>query len=271
LVWLLGIAGLGLGGHRLKASDAEREKLRGQLFNAAKLASVGEMAAGVAHEINNPLAIIHEEASLLKDLLDPQFGQQADLGEFRERLDVIVEATLRGRTITRNLLAFAREHDPVLELLDINEVVAKVLETKEREFRASNIELRKEFSAGLPRVLINRNQMEQVLYNLLNNARDAIERDGRVCLRTRREGLEVQTEVEDTGCGMSEEQMEKVFFPFYTTKGVGKGTGLGLSISYGIIESFGGRIEVRSRVGEGTTFTLALPIREREARTAASE
>jgi two-component system NtrC family sensor kinase len=248
---------------RLEASDTDKEKLRRQLFHAAKLASVGEMAAGVAHEINNPLAIIHEEASLLKDLMDPQFGQQLKPDEQRERLDAIIQATLRGRTITRNLLAFAREHDPVLESIDINAIIDRVLAIKDLELRVCNIEVRRDFAEQLPVVLGNTNQMEQVLYNLLHNARDAIERDGRITLRTRLQGRFVQVDVEDTGCGMSEEQMEKIFFPFYTTKEVGKGTGLGLSISYGIIKSFGGSIEVKSRLGKGTTFSLRIPVWDR--------
>ncbi len=251
---------------RLEASDSDVELLRRQLFNAAKLASVGEMAAGVAHEINNPLAIIHEEASLLKDLSDPQFGQRVDAAELRERLDAIIAATLRGRTITRNLLAFSREHDAAVDWVDLHAVVEQVLVTKALEFRVSNIELQTAFAPSLPKVQVNRNQIEQVLYNLLNNARDAIGRDGRIAIRTRVDEREIQLDIEDTGCGMSEEQTEKVFFPFYTTKQVGKGTGLGLSISYGIMRSFGGRIEVKSQVGKGSTFTLVLPVRAREPR-----
>jgi two-component system NtrC family sensor kinase len=254
---------------RLEASDTDKEQLRRQLFNAAKLASVGEMSAGVAHEINNPLAIIHEEAGLLKDLLDPQFGQEFNPAEFRERLDAIIDATFRGRQITRNLLAFSRDHEPVLERHDMNAILEAILSFKDTEFRVSNIEIKKEFAPVLPPVLVNRNQMEQVLYNLFNNARDAIGRDGRITVRTRQADREVQIDVEDTGCGMSDEQMEKIFFPFYTTKKVGKGTGLGLSISYGIVRSFGGRIEVKSKVGEGTTFTVALPIRGKEPKASA--
>jgi len=250
---------------RLEASNTDKESLRRQLFHAAKLASVGEMAAGVAHEINNPLAIIHEEASLMKDLMDPQFGQKVDLDEFRERLDAIVEATMRGRTITRNLLAFSREHAPALEKVNLHAVIDKVLAIKDLEFRVSNIEVCRDFDERLPEALVNSNQMEQVLYNLLHNARDAIGRDGRVTVRTRLEGREIQIDVEDTGCGMNEQELEKIFFPFYTTKGVGKGTGLGLSISYGIMKSFGGRIEVKSRPGQGATFSLSLPVRERES------
>jgi two-component system NtrC family sensor kinase len=215
--------------------------------------------------------------------MDPQFAQEVDLNEFRERLDAIIETTLRGRNITRNLLAFAREHEPVLEWLDVNALIDKVLNIKDLEFRISNIDICRRFDDSLPKVLLNANQMEQVLFNLLHNARDAIERDGKITVQTQLKvnskrgsgvlgfktpepnlGCEILIDVEDTGCGMSEEQMEKIFFPFYTTKGVGKGTGLGLSISYGIMRSFGGRIEVKSLVGRGTTFTLVLPVRDGE-------
>jgi two-component system NtrC family sensor kinase len=244
---------------RLEEADVAKEHLRGQLFNAAKLASVGEMAAGVAHEINNPLAIIYEEAGIMRDMMDPELGGKVDLDEFNERLKAISEAAMRGRTITRKLMAFARQHDPVLEPTSLHEIMDKVVVIKETEFRVSNIEVVREYADGVPDLLINRNQMEQVLLNLLNNAKDAMDGPGTITLRTRLEGEEVHLDVEDTGCGMTEEQIEKAFFPFYTTKDVGKGTGLGLSISYGIVKSFGGRIEVQSSVGSGTTFTIVLP------------
>ena len=247
---------------RLEAADTSKVDLQRQLFNAAKLASVGEMAAGVAHEINNPLAIVYEEAGMMRDVLNPQFNQQLDPDDFRERLDAIMAASIRGRTITRKLMAFARKHDTELELADINHVLEMALSIKETEFKVSNVEVRREFTEGLPRVLVNLNQMEQVLLNLLNNARDAMDGQGSITVRSRLEDMCVCFDVEDTGCGMSAEQMEKVFFPFFTTKGVGKGTGLGLSISYGIIKSLGGRIEVRSEEGAGTTFTVMFPIRK---------
>ena len=243
----------------LESSYAEKDDLTRQLFNAAKLASVGEMAAGIAHEINNPLAIIYEEAELMKDILDPQFGQRVDLDEFKERFDAIAGAALRGRAITGKLLAFARRHDYVRTESDIRPLVEKIVAMKESEFKVSNIEVVKEFSEKLPKVLLNANEFEQVLLNLLNNARDAMNGRGRITLRMRSRGQHVQLDVEDTGCGMSGEQMERVFFPFYTTKEIGKGTGLGLSISYGIVKSLGGRIDVTSSVGAGTTFTITLP------------
>jgi two-component system NtrC family sensor kinase len=247
---------------KLESVDSAKEELRLQLFNAAKLASVGEMAAGVAHEINNPLAIVYEEASMMKDVMNPQFGQKVDLDDFRERLGAITDAALRGRSITGKLMAFARKHDPDPERTGINLLLDRVLEVKEQDFKISNIEVVRDYQDDLPGVMVNRNQMDQVLLNLLNNAKDAIDRTGRITVRTRREDDWVRTDIEDTGRGMTREVLEKIFLPFFTTKGVGKGTGLGLSISYGIVDSLGGRIEVKSAPGSGSTFSIFLPVSE---------
>jgi two-component system, NtrC family, sensor kinase len=247
---------------QLEATDKAKEDLRGQLFNAAKLASVGEMAAGVAHEINNPLAIIYEEASMMIDIMDPQFGQELDPDDFTERLNAIKEATMRGRSITSKLMAFARRHEPDPEPSDINMLIDRVLEVKALDFKVSNIEIYRDYAAELPWVMVNRNQMDQVLLNLLNNAKDAMNGAGQLTIQTRLVDRWVNVKVKDTGLGMTPEIMEKIFYPFFTTKGVGKGTGLGLSISHGIVESFGGQINVESEVGAGTTFTILLPCEE---------
>jgi two-component system NtrC family sensor kinase len=245
---------------KLEAADARSEVLRRQLFNAAKLASVGEVAAGVAHEINNPLAIIYEEASMMKDLLDPAFQQEVDISDFRERLGEITTAVMRGRSITRKLLAFARRYESEPEPTDINQLLEAVIQSRESNIKLSNIEIVREFDPRLSKVLANHNELEQVALNLINNAKDAIEGAGTITVRTfpTKDG-QIQIEFEDTGKGMTQEVMEKVFFPFFTTKGVGKGTGLGLSISYGIIKSLHGRIEVLSEVGRGTIITIQLP------------
>ncbi|MCP4606331.1 MAG: histidine kinase [Proteobacteria bacterium] len=241
-----------------ETADADKEELRHQLFNAAKLASVGEMAAGVAHEINNPLAIIYEEASMLKDLMDPQFDGQIKQDDLEERIDVIIEAIMRGRTITGKLLAFARPHEPEPESTNINLLVDRVIETRKVDLQTSNITVAKEYTEELPVAMVNRNQMDQVILNLLNNARDAMSETGHISVRTRLSGDWIGIDVKDTGQGMTPEIMEKIFFPFFTTKGVGKGTGLGLSISYGIIKALGGKMEVKSEVGKGTVFTILL-------------
>ncbi len=245
---------------KLEQADQARADLRGQLFHAAKLASVGEMAAGVAHEINNPLAIIYEETGMMKDSLDPRFAQDVDLEDFAERLNAIEEAALRGRSITRKLLAFSRQHESDAEPTDLNLVLQRVLNVKETEFKVSNIETSLELDTAVPLVDLNRNQLDQVILNLLNNAKDAIGENGRITLRTRVEAASACIDIRDSGCGMTSEQLENAFFPFYTTKEVGRGTGLGLSISYGIVSAMGGSIEVDSEVGQGTTFTVSLPL-----------
>ena len=265
LVCLIGVVAVALGSTRrlvgrLEETDLAREDLQRQLFNAAKLASVGEVAAGVAHEINNPLAIIYEEAGMMLDTLNPEFDRGPDMDEFRERLTVIEQASIRGRNITRQLLAFSRKDEPNAMSLDINRIVLGVLSVKETEFAVSNIEVVTDLGADLPRVYADRGQMEQVLLNLLNNARDAIRGPGRVSIRTRQQNDSVQIRVSDDGCGMTKDVMEQVFFPFFTTKEVGKGTGLGLSISYGIVKALGGNIEVESQRGVGTTFVITLPM-----------
>ncbi|MBW2456272.1 MAG: GHKL domain-containing protein [Deltaproteobacteria bacterium] len=244
---------------RLEEADTDREDLTRYLFDAAKLASVGEMAAGVAHEINNPLAIIYETAGVMKDTLDPTFNLKVDPDEFGEHLDVIEQATLRGRDITRQLLAYARKHEPVREPLDINRQIEQALAVKDTAFRVADIEVVTDLHPELPPALADANQLEQVLLNLLNNARDAIREVGRITVKTRRDEAFVQIHVEDTGCGMTPAQAARAFFPFFTTKSVGRGTGLGLSISYGIVKAQGGRIEVESEVGVGTTFIVSLP------------
>lgn len=244
---------------RFEAADIAKEDLRHQLFNAAKLASVGEMAAGVAHEINNPLSIIYEEASMLKDLMDPQFSGELKQDDLKERLEAIIEAIRRGRTITGKLLAFARPHEPEPEPTNINILVNRVVEAKKVDLEISNIAISKELTNELPITMVNRNQMDQVMLNLLNNAKDAMKDNGQITVRTRMVDEWIGIEVDDTGQGMTPEVMEQIFFPFFTTKGVGKGTGLGLSISYGIIKALGGKMEVKSEVGKGTIFTILLP------------
>jgi two-component system NtrC family sensor kinase len=244
---------------RLEAADTSKRKLTDQLFSAAKMASVGEMAAGVAHEINNPLAIIYEEASMILDIMNPEFGMQLDMADLQERLTVIKEATMRGRNITRNLLAFSRKNDPDPKTIDINDLITRTLKTRETACMVANVVIKTELDRHIPKVTLNPNQMVQVIVNLVNNAKDAMPEGGTLTVRTgaAQEGVRIQ--VQDTGSGMSPEVMQRIFFPFFTTKVVGKGTGLGLSISYGIIKSFGGRIEVQSEVDQGTTFIIELP------------
>ena len=247
---------------RLEETDLAKEDLQRQLFHAAKLASVGELAAGVAHEINNPLAIIGEEAGLMKDMLNPKLHTgEIELGEFEKHLDIILNAVFRCRDVTKKLLGFVRKDKPKLELENINDILQEVIEMLRNETMISNISIKVDFDETLPETYTDRNQLQQVFINLITNAIAAISPPGTISFKTIAKDGFIVASVTDTGCGMTPEQMEKVFFPFYTTKEVGKGTGLGLSVSYGIIKGLGGRIEVSSEVGRGSTFEVILSLK----------
>jgi two-component system NtrC family sensor kinase len=248
-----------------KAEDRAKAQLSDQLLHASRLASVGELAAGVAHEINNPLAVIAEEAGLMRDMMDPSFGLRSTPEELVPHLASIHEAVFRARDITRKLLSFVRRTEANPQPNDVNEILEDVVASLfARESAVSNIEIVRELAPSLPRVFVDRGQLEQVIVNLLTNAIDAIDRAGRITITTRAEGREVHVAVSDTGVGIPPENLERIFMPFFTTKEVGKGTGLGLSVSYGIVKNMGGTILVESAPGEGSTFTVVLPAMEEE-------
>jgi len=241
------------------AMERHEAELSGQLVQAAKLASVGELAGGIAHEINNPLAIITEEVGLIGDLLDPELGKGEDF-DWKPHLETIHDAAFRCRDITRKLLSFVRQTDVRIERHDLHAVLDEVLEGMlGTEMELSNIDIVREYCPRARPVFTDRNQLVQVFLNLTKNAVDAIGETGTLTVRTvcLEDGLAVT--VQDTGCGMTPEQLERVFQPFYTTKEPGKGTGLGLSVSLGIVQSLGGRIWVESTPGKGSTFTVELP------------
>ena len=243
----------------------ESDRTRAQLEHAAKLATVGELAAGIAHEINNPLAIISEEAGLMKDLMNPEFGDPVKPEDLHPHLDNIHESVFRCRDITRKLLGFVRKTDLDLRPHDVHDLINGVIDGfLQREMAVSNIEITRNYGRDIPRLLLDSNQFQQVILNLINNASDAIGgQPGSIKVATSVENNHVHIAVSDSGRGMDQEQLTKIFMPFYTTKEVGKGTGLGLSVSYGIIKSFGGKIEVSSKKGKGSTFTIVLPVRQK--------
>lgn len=238
----------------------EKEVVKSQLEHASKLASVGELAAGIAHEINNPLAIIASEVGLIKDYLDPQFNINPSFSDLIPHLDNIHEAAFRARDITRKLLTFVRHEEFKLEKHNINKLIDNLIEGfYERELAVSNIEIIRQYDNNLPEIITDANLFKQVILNIINNAVDAITPPGKITIKTEYKDNNVIVSISDTGKGISEEQMEKIFMPFYTTKEVGKGTGLGLSVSYGIVKNLGGNIEVESVVGKGSTFRIILP------------
>ena len=248
-----------------QATAESVEKLQSELIHASKMASVGELAAGIAHEINNPLAVIVATTGVIRDLFDPEFDLQWTPETIREELANIDIAVFRARGITQTLLKFSRKTPPQLVLGNLNSILDEVVGgLKEQEFQVSDIDLVRDYAPDLPEIPIDADQIGQVFLNLINNAGDAIDGAGTITLSTRHKDGSVRVTVTDTGGGMTSEVMQRVFLPFYTTKEVGKGTGLGLSVSSSIVESFGGRIEVQSMPGAGSSFTVVLPVNQPE-------
>ncbi|MBN2328494.1 MAG: ATP-binding protein [Candidatus Omnitrophica bacterium] len=238
----------------------EQDQTQLQLQHAAKLVSVGELAAGIAHEINNPLAIVCSESGLMKDLLDPQFGEKPSEEEMTYHLDNIREAAFRCRDITRNLLDFVRTSDTKFAFYDLHAIIDEVVERwVSRKMALANIEIRKKYFEKMPPIRTDKNRLQQVLLNIITNAKDAVTDRGWITIQTNFQDDQVIISIADSGRGMSPDEMEKIFLPFYTTKEVGKGTGLGLPVSYGIIKNLGGKITVESKRGKGSKFTIVLP------------
>jgi two-component system NtrC family sensor kinase len=255
---------------KAELSEKARKELQFQLFHASKLMSVGELAAGVAHEINNPLAIIASQVGVIKDMLDPEFGGSEMMtpempDQIREELDIIHDAVFRASGITHKLLKSARKNDPQLAPCNVNDLLEDIVSgLMEKEFSVENIELIRNFDRRIPEIMLDPDQIRQVFQNFINNAADALEGPGKISLTTRIHDGKVQVIISDTGKGMTPDVMEKIFLPFFTTKQAGSGTGLGLSISLSIVESMGGTIDVQSMPGGGSSFTVSLPIPAKE-------
>lgn len=249
--------------NRMKISDERRELAFREMQHSHKLSSIGRLAAGVAHEINNPMAIINEKAGLMSDLIrmNPDFPQEE---KFLGLIGAITQAVDRCRTITHRLLGFARRMDVEFEVLDVNDVLTETLGFLQKEALHRNINLRTHQAEGLPRIESDRGQLQQVFLNILNNAFAAVKDGGMVSVTTWEKDLDtVGVSFQDDGVGMSEDVLKHIFEPFFTTK-KGSGTGLGLSITYGIVKKLGGEIDVKSKPGEGTTFMIFLPKRLKE-------
>ena len=229
-----------------------RVRLEEQLQHAEKMASIGLLAAGVAHEVNTPLAGISSYTQMLR--------AQTDESDSRSPLlEKIEKQTFRAAKIINNLLNFSRSGTSEFETLDVNKIVLDVLSLVEHQLDNSHIKVRKELAEGLPPVRGNENRLQQVFFNLILNARDAMPSGGWLTLATRSDDDALVVEVRDTGLGIKREDIKRIYDPFFTTKGIGRGTGLGLSVSYGILQEHGGAIFVESAPGQGTTFQVALP------------
>ena len=248
--------------NRIKKTDLENATNSDMLLQANKMIALSKMAAGIAHEVNNPLAAIAEKAGWMKDLLaEEDIAGSKNFTEFNESVDKIEQHVDRARKIIHNLLGFARRMEPAKEKINVNNLLDETTGFLENEARYVNIHIEKQYAENVPVITSDLSQIQQVVLNLLNNAIDAIGHDGTVTVSTRynEKTEEVEINVADTGKGIPEGDLNKIFDPFFTTKEVGKGTGLGLSISYSIIEKLGGKLKVQSKVGTGTVFTLLLP------------
>jgi len=252
LIWLI---------HRfsipaLDKAIGQLETTQAQLIHSEKMSAIGEIYAGLTHEINNPLGImIGKLELLLKSAKDRQLPP-----ELVRDLEIINRNGLRIAELIRSLLIFARKNTFNFSATALNHTISEVLELVEKPFAKQAIQIETHFDPKLPYCHGSPGHLQQVFLNLLNNARDAMPNGGTITLRTYGKDHSVAAEVEDTGIGITPENRKRVFEPFFTTKGRGKGTGLGLSVAYGIIKTHGGEIEVESMPGKGTLFRVMVPM-----------
>ena len=245
---------------RIREADQKRESVYMEMEHTAKLASLGRLAAGVAHEINNPLAIINEKAGLLKDLVE--FSKEYhDREKLMLQVDSILRSVNRCREITHRLLGFAKRMDVKVETIYLNELLQEVLGFLEKEAFHRDIKVNLNFDPDLIPIAHDRGQLQQVFLNIINNAFEAVGDGGNITIATRENETDpgtVEVRISDNGRGIHPDELKHIFEPFYS-KGKEQGTGLGLSISYGIVTKCGGDIRVESKVGKGSTFTVVLP------------
>jgi len=248
--------------NRIAMADHEKKMMNRQIVETGKLASVGKLAAGIAHEINNPVAIMVEEAGWIGDLLEEEeFHESENLNEFERALKQIKTQGHRCKEITHKLLSFARKTDSRTQETQVNDLVKELVALSEQRAKYSKITIDTNLEKNLPITYMAQSEMQQILLNLINNSIDAMDKKGgELTITTYSEGDGIGIKVSDNGPGIPEANLSRIFEPFFTTKPVGKGTGLGLSICYGIIQKMGGQIEVESVIDSGTTFHIRLPI-----------
>jgi two-component system NtrC family sensor kinase len=255
---------------RMEKTYEEKRQLGQQLIAASRLAEIGEMSAGVAHEINNPLQIIRLEQNMIESILADlkESGELKDSKELTELLDSLNQIKLqvhRCADITQSLLKFARQRESTVSTVDLRTFIPEVVGVVRRRAEAEGITIKEYIAGTIPLVKGNASQIQQVLLNLLNNAFDAIlarhgSQGGELTVSAQLADIGwIKISVTDNGVGISPENREKIFTPFFTTKPMGKGTGLGLSVCHGIIKQMGGSIHFASELGKGTTFTILLP------------
>jgi two-component system, NtrC family, sensor kinase len=249
---LVDLAGQAIGRLLIFNDLTERVSLEDQLVQAEKLSSIGLLAAGVAHEVNTPLAVIASQGQMLLRQMPPEEPQS-------RTLEKIVKQAFRASEIVNSLLKFSRVSGAEYAELDLNKVIQETLSLVEPMLKSAKVSLNLQLDGDLPAVWGNAGKLQQVFMNLIVNARDAMPKGGELTLATERDDGQVRVEVCDTGVGIPPDHLTKIFDPFFTTKSKSRGTGLGLAVSYGIIREHAGKVEVESRQGHGTTFRLELP------------
>jgi signal transduction histidine kinase len=243
---------------RIRDTDIRRQATQHSAEHTNKMALIGRLAAGVAHEINNPLAIINEKAGLMRDII------QADGADRKEKMlkqvESIINSVQRCSNITHRLLGFAKHMDLRSEPIALDALIREVLAFLEKEASYRKIVIAVDADDAIPTIESDRGQLQQLFLNIINNALDAMSENGHLEIRLEPRGREaVSVTIKDDGCGIPKQDLERIFEPFFSRKA--QGTGLGLSITYGIVEKLGGEISVSSEVGQGTTFTVVLPVK----------
>jgi len=253
--------------NQLTVAQMEKRQMGSQLIMAGKFAEIGEMSAGVAHEINNPLQVMKSEEALSKELLQELEAtftpeQRENIQMVKDSINRIGSQIDRCKRITLSLLKFARESETTIQTIDFQPFISDIVGMVERRAAVENIKIIEKFDDNLPRFQTDPAQLQQVFLNLLNNAIDALDGkdEAQIQMTATQGGDDLIVTVADNGCGIPPENIEKIFLPFFTTKPVGRGTGLGLSTCYGIVERLGGKIEVTSELNVGTVFTIRLPL-----------
>ncbi len=241
----------------LSESHRQLKESQQQLIQAEKLTSLGQLAASIAHEVNNPLSGILTYAQLLAKKIK---SGSMDNEIFLSYLAKMEAELIRSTKLIRNLLDFARQSPPAFRQLNLNDIVNRAFDLTSHAAELQHVHVNKELDAALPNLMADFDQLQQVCTNLILNAIQAMPNGGTLNISTSADKDKLKLEVQDTGCGISKENMTKLFTPFFTTKREVKGVGLGLAVSYGIIQRHNGKIEVRSKEGEGATFIIYLPL-----------
>ncbi len=247
--------------NKIYNADQTRLQAMERLESSSRLISIGRLSAGIAHEINNPLAVINENAGLIKDLFTLKKEYKADQ-RLMELIDDVLESVERCGETTKQLLGFARHFEPTIQPLQMNKVISEVLSFLRKEASYRNISINTDIPEDFPVIYSDHGSLQQIFFNLINNSFQAMNEGGRLdVLAAKKDERYIAVSIKDSGCGISQEDQKNIFEPFFTTKTMKGGTGLGLSIIHGLVRKLKGSISVSSKIGEGATFTVTLPIK----------